>query len=173
MTIMRAWASFGATDINNDNELDIDELKTLIWVVDGKEPDEKRVQFDMKNIDEDGSGTVDRLEWISYLVAPAGEDFDFDVKAAFDMFDVNKDGKIDEEEFFQILKDTFKEILAKKDEKEYGHSVELIKELAREIFKDIDEDGGGELDWPEFKNFRSIKKDKYDEVKALLENEDD
>lgn len=33
MHIMRSWSSFGATDVNNDNELDIDELKTLIWVM--------------------------------------------------------------------------------------------------------------------------------------------
>ena len=103
MRTMKAWASFGATDINNDNELDITELKTLIWVNDGVEPDENRVLFDLHNIDEDGSGTVDRLEWISYLVSPPGEGgdfFDFDVKGAFDAFDINKDGKIDEDEFF-------------------------------------------------------------------------
>jgi hypothetical protein len=43
MTIMRPWASFSATDINNDNELDIHELKTLIWLMDNEEPDDRRV----------------------------------------------------------------------------------------------------------------------------------
>lgn len=43
MTIMKPWASFSATDINNDNELDIVELKTLIWLTDGEEPDAGRV----------------------------------------------------------------------------------------------------------------------------------
>lgn len=43
MTIMKPWASFSATDINNDNELDIQELKTLIWLTDGDEPDSRRV----------------------------------------------------------------------------------------------------------------------------------
>jgi hypothetical protein len=33
---MKPWASFSATDINNDNELDISELKTLIWLMDGE-----------------------------------------------------------------------------------------------------------------------------------------
>lgn len=41
--VMRPWASFSATDINNDNELDAGELKTLIWLVDEKEPSEARV----------------------------------------------------------------------------------------------------------------------------------
>ena len=42
-TVMKPWASFSATDINNDNELDAGELKTLIWLVDEVEPSEARV----------------------------------------------------------------------------------------------------------------------------------
>jgi Ca2+-binding EF-hand superfamily protein len=61
---MKPWASFSATDINNDNELDAIELKTLIWLVEESEPSEARVQRDLKLIDEDGSGTIDRLEYI-------------------------------------------------------------------------------------------------------------
>ena len=37
-TVMKPWASFSATDINNDNELDSQELKTLIWLIDEEEP---------------------------------------------------------------------------------------------------------------------------------------
>lgn len=68
--VMKPWASFSATDINNDNELDAGELKTLIWLIDEEEPDETRVQRDMALIDRDGSGTIDRLEWILYLASP-------------------------------------------------------------------------------------------------------
>ena len=42
-TVMKPWASFSATDINNDNELDSMELKTLIWLIDEEEPLESRV----------------------------------------------------------------------------------------------------------------------------------
>ena len=63
-TVMKPWASFSATDINNDNELDSMELKTLIWLIDEEEPLESRVQRDLKLMDRDGSGTIDRLEWI-------------------------------------------------------------------------------------------------------------
>ncbi len=62
--VMKPWASFSATDINNDNELDATELKTLIWLVEESEPSEVRVQRDLKLIDADGSGTIDRLEYI-------------------------------------------------------------------------------------------------------------
>lgn len=57
-------ACFSATDINNDNELDSGELKNLFWLLEGKEPENARVLKEMKNIDEDGSGSIDRLEWI-------------------------------------------------------------------------------------------------------------
>lgn len=70
---MRAWSSFSATDINNDNELDMSELKTLIWLTSGEEPDDLRVQRDLKCMDEDKSGTIDRIEWVSYLSSPAGK----------------------------------------------------------------------------------------------------
>lgn len=63
-TVMKPWASFSATDINNDNELDAGELKTLLWLVDESEPSEARVQRDLKMIDADCSGTIDRLEYI-------------------------------------------------------------------------------------------------------------
>ena len=66
-TVMKPWASFSATDINNDNELDSLELKTLIWLIDEEEPTETRVQRDLAAMDGDGSGTIDRLEWIQYL----------------------------------------------------------------------------------------------------------
>lgn len=121
MSIMKAWASFGATDVNNDNELDVDELKTLIWVMEDTEPDEARVRHDMKMIDEDGGGTVDRLEWIGYLVSPDGEGsgyFDLNIKRLFDQFDLNHDGKIDPSEFYQIMLDGFNEILHKLPEKD-------------------------------------------------------
>ena len=57
-SIMRPWASFSATDINGDGELDVIELKCLIWLMNDEEPTEYRVQRDMKAIDEDNSGYV-------------------------------------------------------------------------------------------------------------------
>lgn len=97
---MKPWASFSATDINNDNALDASELKTLIWLVEESEPSEVRVQRDLKLIDADGSGTIDRLEYIQFLASPAdssgdgGRDhFDFELKKKFDMHDKDKDGQ--------------------------------------------------------------------------------
>ena len=100
MAIMKSWSSFSATDINNDNELDTIELKTLIWLTDGVEPDDRRVQKDLKIIDDDQSGTIDRLEWIQYLSSPGGDGFNFELKALFDKYDgVDHSGTIELDEF--------------------------------------------------------------------------
>jgi hypothetical protein len=49
-----SWAVFSATDINNDDELDIAELKTMLWLVEGKEPDTSKVANAMYMMDADG-----------------------------------------------------------------------------------------------------------------------
>jgi len=52
--ITASWAVFVATDVNHDNELDINELKTMLWLVEGKEPDAARVASAMYSMDSDG-----------------------------------------------------------------------------------------------------------------------
>jgi Ca2+-binding EF-hand superfamily protein len=61
---MYPMACFSATDVNNDNELDTTELKTLFWLLDNVEPENSRVLKEMALIDKDNSGAIDRLEWI-------------------------------------------------------------------------------------------------------------
>ena len=36
--LMKIWSCFSANDINNDNELDSNEIKTLFWLFDGVKP---------------------------------------------------------------------------------------------------------------------------------------
>jgi len=95
---MRPWAAFSASDINNDNSLDIAELSKLFWVLDGVKPDQSRVEREMKIIDDDGSGEIDRLEWMMYLVTPDPDSglavFDLNLRELFNRHDKNKDGMI-------------------------------------------------------------------------------
>ena len=65
--IMKVWSAFSANDLNNDNELDAFELKTLFWLFDEKKPSNERIEREKKIMDEDMSGTIDRLEWLAYL----------------------------------------------------------------------------------------------------------
>lgn len=64
------WAAFSANDINNDNELDVVEIKLMMWLMEGKRPINQRVEREITIIDTDGSGTVDRIEWLTYVCAP-------------------------------------------------------------------------------------------------------
>ena len=64
---MKIWSAFSANDINNDNVLDSQEIKTLFWLFDGKKPSREKIARETKIMDEDCSGTVDRLEWLAYL----------------------------------------------------------------------------------------------------------
>lgn len=65
--LMKIWSAFSANDINNDNELDINEVKTLFWLFDGKMPSKEKVLRETEIMDADESGTIDRLEWLAYL----------------------------------------------------------------------------------------------------------
>jgi len=87
--ICSPWAAFSAVDVNNDNELDISELKNLFWLIDKKEPEMMRIQAEMAAIDYDGSGTIDRIEFIGYLVSPDNKCgyFDFELRKAFTKYD--------------------------------------------------------------------------------------
>ena len=67
---MSVWSTFSANDINNDNELDTDEIKMMMWLLEDKKPSNLRVKQEIGNIDADGSGTVDRIEWLEYICAP-------------------------------------------------------------------------------------------------------
>ena len=64
---MNIWSAFSANDINGDNELDVNEVKTLFWLFDGKKPTNEKIKRETEIMDEDKSGTIDRLEWLAYL----------------------------------------------------------------------------------------------------------
>ena len=68
--IMGVWSTFSANDINNDNELDVNEIKMMWWLLDNKKPINSKLEREIKIMDTDGNGTIDRLEWLSYLCSP-------------------------------------------------------------------------------------------------------
>ena len=67
----------------------------------------------MRLIDEDHSLTIDRLEWIQYLVSPGDDSgqqyFDFNLKNLFDKYDKDKDGSVNYAEFLDIFMETFEQ----------------------------------------------------------------
>ena len=99
---MKVWSAFSANDLNNDNELDAFELKTLFWLFDEKKPSNERIEREKIIMDEDASGTIDRLEWLAYLCS-SGTDvtgekradyYDFNLRANFEQADKTKTGTL-------------------------------------------------------------------------------
>ena len=70
----------------------------------------------MQLIDRDGGGSIDRLEWIQYLVSPDPETgasyFDFELRNTFVDIDDDNDGSIEIEEFVTFLLQDTKEFTA-------------------------------------------------------------
>ena len=64
-------------------------------------------------MDEDKSGTVDRLEWLAYLCSGGSEGqgkdyYDFKLRELFDKSDKRKKGSLNMNEFTEFLKLDFK-----------------------------------------------------------------
>ena len=172
-SVMKPWASFSATDINGDNQLDVAELKTLIWLLNEEEPTEYRVQRDLKAIDADQNGHIDRFEWIQYLAIPdsGGENtFNFALKRAFDMHDQDKDGLINVDDLFELIKSTMQELTKGKSSETKKMIEKLERALAVDIMNTLDEKKSGHLDWSHFKRYMDVAKDKEEKLKEFVES---
>ena len=49
--VMGVWSTFSANDINNDNELDVNEIKMMWWLLDGKRPINSKLEREIKIMD--------------------------------------------------------------------------------------------------------------------------
>ena len=106
LRVMRNWSAFSANDINNDNILDAREIAMLIWLVNKAKPSRALIEREVKVMDRDHSGTIDRTEWVAYLSAPTNsvyhlgnmEYYDFEMRDLFEKIDQNNDGYIDFDE---------------------------------------------------------------------------
>ena len=106
--LMKIWSAFSANDINNDDVLDANEIKTLFWLFDGKKPSREKIMRETKIMDEDKSGTIDRLEWLAYLCsAGEGKDkdyYDFKLRSMFEKADSGKNGYITVKQLNEFVK---------------------------------------------------------------------
>lgn len=73
MRVMRFWSAFTANDVNNDCVLDMRELQMLIWLVTDKKPSHAKLMKEINIMDADRNGTLDPIEWTSYLSAPRAD----------------------------------------------------------------------------------------------------
>ena len=101
--VFQVWSSFSVSDIDYDGELDVEEIRMMWWLIEGRCPDKAKLEREISHIDTDGSGTIDRIEWLSYICAPPepGQTslgnknyYDFDMRTHFENSDESGDGLI-------------------------------------------------------------------------------
>jgi calcium-dependent protein kinase len=120
-------------DVNGDGSLTIDELKKGL---EGKENGEELLVI-MKGADTDGSGEINYTEFLAATIDAnvfLREDY---LRTAFNMFDKDHSGKIDNEEVIALLSGE-------------DLSVHVSKNAIGAAMKEIDANGDGEIDFEEF-----------------------
>jgi calcium-dependent protein kinase len=127
---------FLAIDKNGDGTLTFTEIEEGLKKM--KIPDWESLLESLKNADTDSSGTVDYTEFIAATLDSQIYLKEEYLKAAFDMFDKDGSGKIDNEEVIVLLNGEELKSLASKD----AIGIAL---------HEIDANGDGEIDFDEFK----------------------
>ena len=180
--IISPMAVFSAADINNSNELDIRDLKILLWLFEGKEPSPLRVQQEMKIIDADNSGTMDRMEFIKYLVSGSTDEdsfFDYELRKKFDSFDSDKNGTISMQELIAYLRGELRPYIMTVPSKHEHKVPEALHGLAKECVELLLEHDGRkghnvtektEVPWHLFKNINILCKKKIDYMGGFIEH---
>ena len=145
----------------------------------------------MSIMDVDYSGSIDRIEWCSYLNAPKDSSslyqlgnmdyYDFDMREFFDTLDTNGDGLIDLEELKDYVKRDLGEYYSVLDEMRRVAARPLIEGLARFILKELKQLASEVsnpnvqpnyrqdcLTWVEFMRFKQVGKMQKVEVQTEL-----
>ncbi len=128
--------AFEAFDKDRDGYLTIKELAAIVKNL-GQTPTESEIKDMINEVDVDGNGSIEFIEYIT-LIARKMRDADTfreDLKEIFDIFDMNKDGTIAEDELKHIMRSIGENCLD-----------EDIQAMVREA----DEDGDEAINFEEF-----------------------
>lgn len=175
--IMKAWAAFTATDINNDGKLDKNELKFLIYAYDDTIADIFRIEHELKIMDKDNSGQINREEWLNFLSTDPDNSgkriFRSNLRMLFSKFDKDNSGMLSKSEIFELLKENFrlyKTMAMQKGDETLENFEGMIESLAQEIIQDLESDEQGGLSWGEFKNYMEKCSEKETKLRKFLDN---
>lgn len=176
LDIMKAWAAFTATDINNDGNLDSNELKFLIYVYDGAKSNIFQIENQLKIIDRNNSGVINRDEWIRFLSTDPDNSgkriFKSNLRMLFTKFDKDHSGNLSKTEIFNLLKENFR--IYKNAAIEKGHATfenfeGIIESLATETMEELENDDQNGLNWGEFKNYMEKCLEKEGKLKKFFD----
>ncbi|KAK1934500.1 Recoverin family protein [Phytophthora citrophthora] len=132
----------------------------IIRLAGGHESTEERKEADamirrlFRVFDTDNSNTVDFGELASGLSVLSGSSMDDKVRAAFQLYDINGDGYITQEEMINYMTSIFKVMYETTDSTKTKMGVspeELAQATAEQCFKEADLNGDNKLSFEEFK----------------------
>ncbi|EEY68199.1 uncharacterized protein PITG_04603 [Phytophthora infestans T30-4] len=134
----------------------------IIRLAGGHESPEERQEADgmirrlFRTFDTDDSNTVDFGELASGLSVLSGSSMDDKVRAAFQLYDINGDGYITQEEMISYMTSIFKVMYETTDSTKTKIGVspeELARVTADQCFKEADLNGDNKLSFDEFKKW--------------------
>ncbi|CAG2235455.1 CALM [Mytilus edulis] len=126
-------------DKTGDQELDVEEAGRM-WRSTGLNPTKSEIQEMFNEIDQDGRGTIDCKEFISWMSTNGNKNFvdnlEEEMREAFRVFDKNGDGFLDKKEFKRIMTELGDE--------------PLTSEELENLMGKYDEDGDEKISYEEF-----------------------
>jgi Ca2+-binding EF-hand superfamily protein len=171
--VMKAWCSYSASDFNGDNTISTNELHAMLWLYEGEEPNDDRLRHEMRAIDKDGSGEIDRYEWMKHLCQTDknGKNvFRTNLKVLFQRYDRDSSGYLSMDETKELVKEAFRDYLRKRSEEDKKKSLDdMIESLTKQIFEELDENNNTHLEWEEFKNYMNVSMNKIQKLKDFLD----
>lgn len=132
----------------------------------------------MKLIDESGDGSIDRKEWIMYLITPDPdsnlESYDLKLRGLFDKFDEDRNGKIDRTEMSHFLMDYFKEDLyflddAEREKLRVVYFAQKARYIVDELVKNKSHKEQDAVPWADFKFVKTKFKREFEEAGGFIE----
>ncbi|GMF28972.1 unnamed protein product [Phytophthora fragariaefolia] len=148
----------------------------IIRLAGGHDSPEERKEADtmirrlFRVFDTDNSNTVDFGELASGLSVLSGSSMDVKVRAAFQLYDINGDGYITQEEMISYMTSIFKVMYETTDSTKSKMGVspeELARATADQCFKEADLNGDNKLSFEEFKK-RTVRQHREKTVIAKL-----
>ena len=127
---------FYKIDLNLDGKLSKEELYVAYQEA-GINISKEELEKTIKSIDFDGSGSIEYEEFIRVTLAKEQLFTDVNLKTAFDMFDLDKNGSISLNEILEVI----------------GADKDIDKRVIQQLKKEILKDGDEEMD---FKHFKEI-----------------